>query len=349
VIFTDIHLQNFRSYIDESFDLGPFVNIVVGPNATGKTNLMEALMLCSIGKSYRGNSLFIRSGQEWARIDVHTTSNQLRTVKIEDKQPTTKRFVIEDKEFTRMPQSQLHPVVLFDPSSLDLVYGEPQTRRNFLDNLLGQLDIDYQGILNKYKRVISQRNRLLKKDKTDAELFAWDIQLVELATQIVQSRVGLLEKINKSLESIYSIIAGKNIPLRAQYVSKTALDNYGANILKGLANNLALDKLRGFTGLGPHRDDVDFVFESKQHFSLASRGESRSLILALKIIEMQLLEDISGQKPLLLLDDVFSELDGLRRKTLTNYLKDHQTVITTTDADIVAKNFSASVHHIAVG
>lgn len=101
-----------------------------------------------------------------------------------------------------------------------MVYGEPQTRRNFLDNLLGQLDIDYQGILNKYKRVISQRNRLLKKDKTDAELFAWDIQLVELATQIVQSRVGLLEKINKSLESIYSIIAGKNIPLRAQYVSK---------------------------------------------------------------------------------------------------------------------------------
>ncbi len=349
MIFTDIHLQNFRSYKDASFELGGGVNIVVGPNATGKTNLIEALMVVSVGKTYRSNQQMITSGLDWARIDAHTTDNQSRTVKIKGAEAPTKEFVVDDKNYRRLPQSKNQPIVLFEPNNLNLLHGEPSIRRSFIDNLLIQTDANYSLNINKYKRVVAQRNSLLKQGTTPTtQLFVWDVKFVELASAVVAQRNKLIEQINESLSDIYSIIAGTPTKVKIEYLSKTNTKNYTNSLMAGLQKNIELDSLRGFTGLGPHRDDIGFVFGDKNHSFLASRGETRSLVLALKIIELQLIEKETGQKPLLLLDDVFSELDGLRRKTLTNYLKDHQTIITTTDADIVMKNFSRSAHLIAL-
>ncbi len=351
MIFTDIRLQNFRSYTDESFELGPAVTIVVGPNAAGKTNLVEALMFAARGSTYRSNDMVIRTSADWARIDVHTTDNEVRTVKFT---PSTtsyqKDFTIEEKAYKRLPAAHKQPVVLFEPNDLFLLHGEPALRRKFVDTLLTQISEEYSTNLNKYKRVLAQRNALLKRgaNGADQQLFVWNVRLVELATQIVNSRIDLLAQINSSLSEIYGLIAGHPTELRAVYISKTDINNYASSLMKGLEKNLELDGLRGFTSLGPHRDDIGFDFGEKEHASQASRGEARSLILALKIIELRLIEEKSGKKPLLLLDDVFSELDGLRRKKLTNYLKDHQTIITTTDADIVMKNFSKAAHLIAI-
>lgn len=349
MLFTDIRLQNFRSYKDASFEIGPGVTIVVGPNAAGKTNLIEALMLAALGKTYKNDNGFARHDSKWARVDVHTSDNEVRTVKIKKDDTYQKEFVIEEKIYKRLPQSKQQPIVLFEPNDLMLIHGDPSGRRKFIDNILAQTSGNYRPTLNKYKRILAQRNALLKSlQRPDKQLFMWDIKLTEQAAELVRQRLDLVEQINKKLAQTYSIIAKTPTQLNAKYQSTVGTENYSANLLKNLEKSVEKDMARGFTGLGPHRDDLVFEFGDKQDVAQASRGETRSLVLSLKLIELGLLEEKRGVKPLLLLDDVFSELDGQRRKTLTNYLDKYQTVITTTDADVVIKNFLAKCHIIAL-
>lgn len=348
--FTDIRLQNFRSYGDSSFELGPGVTIVVGPNAAGKTNLIEALLITATGRSYRTDENLICDDKEWARIDVHTSENEVRSVKLQKElSKTNKEFIVEEKTYKRLPQSKKQPVVLFEPNDLMLLHGDPSGRRKYMDTVIGQMSDTYTANNNKYKRALAQRNALLKKlDRPDQQLFVWDVRLSEIGGQIVAERQAFINDANEQLAEIYSLIAQNKTDLKARYESKISTKNYANEMMKKLTQTSELDVARGFTGTGPHRDDLGFVFGDKHASSQASRGETRSLILALKTIELRLLEKQKGLKPLLLLDDVFSELDGLRRKALTNYLQDYQTVITTTDADVVLKNFSKKCLIIAL-
>ncbi len=350
MVFTDIRLQNYRSYKESSFELEGGVTIVVGPNGAGKSNLIEALLLTANNISYRGRDNIIRHGSSWARVDVHTKDNTTRTLKItsdqeKDKQQT--EFVIDEKSYTRLPSGQKQPAVLFEPNNLMLLHGEPQNRREYLDNLSNQINDTYNTALIRYKRALAQRNALLKNPHLDnSQLFVWNIRLSELAGTIVKQRMETIGLINAKLSQTYSKISGKNTELKAAY--KTSLDtrNYSAALLKKLEAQIELDRARGFTGAGPHREDF-FITLNKTPIELAaSRGETRTLLLALKIIELEILEEKTGKKPLLLLDDVFSELDGSRRKALTRFLKKYQTIITTTDADVVLKNFSQNCQTI---
>ena len=141
MIFTDLRLQQYRSYGDASFELGPGVNIVVGPNAAGKTNLLEAIMVGSVGKSYRARDVnLIQSGKDWARIDLHTSENILRTLKLETDPAgrIVKTFGIDDKQYKKLPQTLRQPVVLFEPNDLQLLESEPSLRRNYFDNVIEQ-------------------------------------------------------------------------------------------------------------------------------------------------------------------------------------------------------------------
>jgi DNA replication and repair protein RecF len=344
MIFTDIRLQNFRSYTDDSFEIGEGVTIIVGPNAAGKTNLIEALMLAATGSSFRGNEALIAHGEPWARIDVHTTENNVRTVKLRyDPERILKEFIIEEKSYKRLPPRQRQPVVLFEPNNLLLLHGEPAMRRNFMDDLAEQISDSYIKTRASYKRTLTQRNALLKQGhKQNNQLFAWNIRLSELASQIVTERLKLAARLNEKLNDVYESIAKSNTGLAVEYTSKINLDTYGSSLLKKLESAEELDYARGFTGDGPHRDDLKFVFSNQTASTQASRGEVRTLLLALKIIELELLEEHNHTRPLLLLDDVFSELDGARRKALTKLLSHYQTVITTTDADVVVKNFTTN-------
>jgi DNA replication and repair protein RecF len=161
-----------------------------------------------------------------------------------------------------------------------------------------------------------------------------------LGEQLVKERLRLIERINQHLPTTYGSIAGKKTSVKITYESSIDLDNYSTNLLKKLESSINLDTQRGFTGAGPHRDDFIIQLEDKPAILSASRGEIRTLLLSLKIIELKLLEEEQGGRPLLLLDDVFSELDGARRRSLTDFLKDYQTIITTTDADVIVKHFA---------
>lgn len=314
----------------------------MGPNAAGKTNLIEAIMLAATGATYRGGEALIAHEQPWARIDVHTADNTIRAVKIDGQlERPTKTFVIDEKPYKRLPNNQKQPIVLFEPNNLFLLHGEPTMRRAYMDDLLEQLVDGYSMLRANYKRTVAQRNALLKKGvHQNSQLFAWNIRLAELASQVIRERLYLVENINTRLSKIYSSIAKRDTQVTLVYKSKIGTENYATTLLKKLEADEDLDFARGFTGSGPHRDDIYFVFGERAASAQASRGEIRTLLLTLKIIELELLEEKNGVRPLLLLDDVFSELDGSRRKALTKLLDKYQTIITTTDADVIIKNFA---------
>jgi DNA replication and repair protein RecF len=340
----DIRLQHFLSYEDESFEFAPGVNIIVGPNASGKTNLLEAVLVACVGRSYRAkDSDLVEHDQPWARIDAQTDTGP-RIVKLETPEGILrlkKSVTVDGKPYLRLPLHKTQPVVLFEPNHLQLLHGSPELRREFLDNLLEQTIGGFGVLRRQYKRVLAQRNALLKQDHhvADQQLFAWNIRLSELGGQIAARRMDLINKINQRLRDLYQDLSTSKSQVLVSYVTSCEGANYSSQLLHKLEAGTSLDYQRGFTAYGPHRDDLDIKLNGYPASEAASRGEIRTLLLGLKIIEMQLVEEAHGQRPLLLLDDVFSELDGSRRKALTDYLSDHQTFITTTDADVVVQHF----------
>lgn len=341
---TDIRLQQYRSYTDSSYELGTGVTIVVGPNAVGKTNLLEAIMMVCVGKSYRAKDVdLICRGTEWARIDIHTDTNTTRTLKLQIDRfgRIQKTFEIDEKLYKKLPIQHQQPLVLFEPNNLQLIADEPSSRRSYLDDLLEQYVPEYDKFVNHYRRVLMQRNALLKKGpKVREQLFAWNLRLADLGEHIVAQRAGLIENINKELSDIYTLISKQDKSVQVVYQSKIPVSNYSTHLLKKLEADIDIDFARGFTGNGPHRDDFTIYFSDQPALLSASRGEIRTIILGLKVIELKILQAERGIKPILLLDDVFSELDGSRRKTITQFLSNYQTIITTTDADVIIKNFS---------
>lgn len=339
----NIRLQNFRSYIDESFEVDPGVNIIVGPNASGKTNILEAILVSCLGSSYRARDIeLVRFEAPWSRIDVRTEQG-VRTVKLitAPNDSVKKEFTIQDQSFKRLSLQKTIPVVLFEPNHLQLMTGSPDLRREFLDDLLEQLVGGYATTRRQYRRALAQRNRLLKLERSQVgtQLFAWNIRLSQLAAEVVKHRLALLERLSEGIEALYQDLSNTKATVSLTYTSNCDQKQYGSDMLHKLESHTEQDFIRGFTAYGPHRDDMSITLRSKSLAEAASRGETRTMLLALKIQEMKLIEDTRLQKPLLLLDDVFGELDGTRRRALTEVLKNYQTFITTTDADVVVEHF----------
>lgn len=346
-MITDLRLQSFRSYQDDSFEFEPGVNIIVGPNASGKTNLLEALQFVGLGSSYKARDIeTIRHTKPWARLHGHGPTGP-RTVKIEKTEGSTKKsFEISGNFYKRLSIQKTLPVVLFEPEHLRLLTGSPERRREFMDDILSQITPEFSSLRRQYKRALAQRNALLKNRGNKDQLFVWNVRLSELGGTIAQHRINLVKRINQNLQNIYRNLSDSKVKVEAAYASSCGLKQYGSSMLKKLENNSELDFERGFTAYGPHRDDLLITLDDHQASEVGSRGEIRTLLLSLKLVELNLIEEVRGQKPILLLDDVFSELDGARRRALTEYLSGHQTFITTTDADIVVQHFLDNCHII---
>lgn len=340
--YSGVELKNFRSYSEYSFELEPGVNIVVGPNASGKTNLLEALYVLSRGKSFRVRDRdLIKYGKNWLRI-IGRHGTNTRTIKIktgtQDKRPE-KTIEINKTTKKRLLTDDILPVALFEPSHLRLLTGSPKRRREFLDQIIIQTQPDYSQTIRKYERSLKQRNALLKRGGfVGDELFVWNIKLAELGSQINRRRNQLIRALNRKASGIYSEIAKQKTAVRFIYHNSIEAKDYATTLIRRL-NQPENDLRYGFTRVGPHREDFLVKINSKPSQQTASRGETRTLVLSAKIIEIKLLEKQTGKKPLLLFDDVFSELDGARRNALAKYLSDYQTIITTTDADAVVKHF----------
>jgi DNA replication and repair protein RecF len=346
----DIHLQNFRSYNDESFEFTPSVNIIVGPNASGKTNLLEAILLVSKGSSYRAKDIeLVQFDKPWARVEVHTGSGDSRIAQVKpESERADKQFRINDQPFKRLSLPKTLPVVLFEPNHLQLLTSGPELRRQFMDDLLEQTQLGFASVRRQYKRALAQRNALLKhgRAKAETQLFAWNVRLSELGSQVVMARLQLIADMSAQIDTLYKKLSGSKESIKLGYSSNVSAENYASDLIKKLEAHEAADFERGFTAYGPHRDDLQIFIDEHPAQGSASRGETRTLLLVLKVLEAQLLEQARGAKPLLLLDDVFSELDGARRQALTRFLRGYQTFITTTDADVVIQHFTETTNII---
>lgn len=340
----DVRLQNFRSYQEAAYEFNDGVNIVVGPNASGKTNLLESILVLLTGNSYRvqTDSELVQFGADWARIDGTTIIGD-RTVKIErlDEARTAKTYVVGEKPFKRLTANHTEPVVVFEPEHMLLLTSRPQLRRSYMDTLLSRTVPGYDRFLAHYKRALTQRNTLLKQGHkaVAGQGFIWSVRLSELGGYVATERFKLIDDMVALASDTYSRLAGKTSEVSFIYKTPFAADVYGSQLMKALEQNIDKDIMRGFTSYGPHREDLTVLLNGKLASETASRGETRTLLLTLKILELQLLEKAAGTKPLLLLDDVFSELDGARRRALATSLQGYQTFITTTDADVVVHHF----------
>ncbi len=348
-MISSIRLQHFRSYADASFEFEAGVNIIVGPNGSGKTNLLEAILAICSGGSYRARDIdLIQFGKAWARLDGQFEKHRRILKLVVDASTVQKTFDVDDKPYKRLSLERTVPVVLFEPNHLQLITRGPSQRRDYFDDILQRTQPGFKNLSTRYHRTLAQRNSLLKQNRARAagQLFAWDVRLAQLGAQIVQARLQLIDDINASISKVYSAIASQKSKARLIYQTPINTANYSSRLLSKLEASAEADFGRGFTGHGPHREDIAIYLNDQPASTTASRGEMRSLLLALKIFELKLLENVRGQKPLFLLDDVFSELDGARRKHLVGHLKGYQTIITTTDAEAVLEYFATGNHRL---
>lgn len=347
-MINSIKVQKFRSYKNEAFEFDEGINIIVGPNAIGKTNLIEALIFVLKGSSFRAKDIdLIKDGEESLRIEANNDGQERIVVVSRQEEKSTKTFKINDKEYRRIGKNQAQPMVIFEPNHLNLFILNKEYRRKFLDELVIEIEPDHSRIIKQYYRALIQRNSLLKKGQTK-NLFPWNLRLSQLSGQIIKNRTSLLKEINPRAQAIYQKLADSNQQMQLKYISDIDLNNYETKFLEYLEKNFIYDQQAGFTQKGIHREDFTAEIDGKNSLKKASRGEQRSIVIALKVAEKLILEDRQDKKVIFVLDDVFSELDGQRRKFLLEEIKNNQSFITTTDADMVVNHLSGNFKIIAL-
>lgn len=336
----EIRVKNVRSYELYSTILDPHVTLILGRNGTGKTTLLEGLYYLMQGTSFRGRDrdmiAYDATTADIVTVDESGTERRAR-IAVDTDDKVKKTFFLDSRQALRMPVKSRLPVVLFEPDELRLLTSSPQRRRQFFDDILCRLHPAYATALSRYSRVLLQRNELLKRQQDidpamwDAHLFAWDVNFVELAGTIVRLRRDFVASSNERLSRLYSSMAGGPHEITAEYVTSTPQDNYSQALLAQLESRRHSDAARGFTSVGPHRDDITVSLDAHAASEVASRGEMRTIMLAYKLLEVELQKEAYGTDPLILMDDVFSELDSVRERHLMHALEPYQTIITATD------------------
>lgn len=340
MIIREIRVSNVRPYGLFSARLSSGVTLILGRNGTGKTTLLESLYYLLQGTSFKGRDRdMVALGQTKSHFllidDAGTERRAQLEITFDDK--IKKVFTIEQRSTARLPAKYRAPVILFEPDELRLLSSSPQRRRQFFDGILSRLHPQYATALSRFQRVVLQRNELLKHQADtsaatwDAHLFAWDIKFTELADIIVQYRRKFITTSNEHLSRLYSSMAGSGHEVTVEYQSSLPAANYAQNLLEQLEQRRHTDAMRGFTSLGPHRDDFLVNLDNHPASETASRGEMRTIMLAYKLLEVELQQQAYGTNPIILMDDVFSELDSAREQQLMRALKNYQTIITATD------------------
>lgn len=341
-----IHLRQFRNYKEQQVDFTAAKTILVGNNAQGKSNLLEAVELLATLRSHRmgRDRDLIQDGEVASQINATLQ----RQTGISDLTLTLRRngrrSVALNSENLRRQMDFLGVLnaVQFSSLDLELVRGGPENRRNWLDTLLIQLEPIYAHILQQYNQVLRQRNAFLKQNQDsalstqDSELALWDAQLATTGTRVIRRRDRALQRLAPIAKAWHASISGSTEILQINYVPSVALEqNHPEQIQQAFLEKIqlrAIAELRqGTTLVGPHRDEVELTINQTPARQYGSQGQQRTLVLALKLAELQLIEEVVGEPPLLLLDDVLAELDPSRQNQLLDTIQDRfQTLITTT-------------------
>lgn len=330
MIIKSIKLTNFRNHTNYYLECDEETSLILGENGWGKTSILEAIYILTRGKSFRASDQeIIKSGTDFYRIELKYSNGESRVATYDNK---AKTFHIQDKKTRRLPRKNKYPVVLFLPSDLNLISHAPGRRRDYFDRVFGEFNDKYTTSLQKYEKALKQRNELLKNDfLTKDALFSWNIILSKYGTDIFNQRQAYIKVINTKLTSTYRSIAENNDEIEIIYKSDIK-NSSEQDYLNKLEADFEKDSYVGHTTFGIHRDDYLFEFNHKPADGSASRGETRSIILAIKFIEADLIYQKLGQKPIILLDDVFSELDETRRHCLIKNFKDNQVIITSIES-----------------
>jgi len=333
MVINHVKLQHFRSYKTYRLTLDPKLTIIVGKNGVGKTNLLEALYVALHGTSFRAaDSELVQHGAQWWRVQVEVDETE-REVRFETVKRPAKQLIEGDTR-KRFSYKNRLPVVLFEPQDLLFISGSPSRRRDTLDHMIGLLAPVYKQTLGRYERALLQRNNLLKQridhESLKDQLFVWDVMLSETSQVIIEHREKFFDDINHLLPTLYAKIAGVEHAVSIEYHTSLPKKPSSTQIISLLHSRLSHDTQRGTTSVGPHRDDMYFTLSGVDAKTSASRGESRSLVLSLKLAYASLLRDVYETEPVVLLDDVFSELDTDRQHNLLSLLGSNQTIITDT-------------------
>lgn len=346
VAIKNLSAQNIRSHDNFEVGLSPTITVITGNNGSGKTSLIEALYIALQGSSFKGSDNdILRHDTSWWRIKVDFDDETKRIITFNPElNNKKKKFTVDNKDIYRLAPKYRYPVVLFEPDDLRLLHGSPSRRRQFIDRFISQLDPTYLNSLHKYERALRQRNNLLKKQFIQKdEVFAWDIILSEHGAYVIEKRIAFIEQLNSKLNEAYNKIAKSKDNIAVHY-SHTYIGDIKQKLLNDLNLHQDRDSIVGFTSTGPHRHDVIFRFNDSPALSVASRGEVRSIVLALKFLEVDIIRKITGQNPIILLDDVFSELDDTRQKSLLS--AETQIVITSTK---LPSNIKLDIKNIKLG
>lgn len=344
MIIESIELKNYRNYDTLHIQFSPGTNILYGNNAQGKTNLLEAIYVCCASKSHRGSKdrelirfheeeshikLNLRRENVPYRIDMHLKKNKARGIAINGVpiRRTSELFGIVN-------------VVFFSPEDLNLIKNGPSERRKFIDLELCQLNKMYVHSLVSYNRILMQRNRLLKdlvfKPEYEETLDIWDLQLVQYGREIIRSRESFINQLNELIGKIHRKLSGDKENIRIVYDPCSSFNNLEQDI----ARSRFSDKKQKTTLVGPHRDDIGFYIDDIDIRRFGSQGQQRTAALSLKLAEIELVKKLIKDYPILLLDDVLSELDGERQNHLLSAINKIQTMITCTGLeDFVSNRF----------
>ena len=337
-----LKLKNYRNYDLLELDFDPSTNILYGDNAQGKTNILESIYMCGTTKSHRGTKDrdMIRFGQEEAHIeavidkkgvpfeiDIHLKNNSPKGVAI-NKMPIRRAIELFG----------IVNIVFFSPEDLNIIKNGPSERRKFIDLELSQLDKVYLSDLSNYNRIVNQRNKLLKDvyDRKDLmeTLDIWDLQLVNYGKKIIDRRNQFIVELNEIVGKVHEQLTGGKEHLQIYYEPSVSSMDFETNLIKNREKDIKMKS----TSVGPHRDDICFMADGLDIRKFGSQGQQRTAALSLKLSEIEIVKKVINDTPILLLDDVLSELDKHRQNYLLDSISDIQTLITCTGLDDFVNN-----------
>lgn len=358
----NLKLKDYRNYKSLDLDFSKNINIIFGDNAQGKTNILEAIFLCASGKSHRTQKFFelIRMGEEKNNIELNLSKNE-NNIKINmqfDKHEK-RNLSINDIKIKKIGNLMGNLIaVFFSPDELKIIKGSPTERRRFLDITISQFKPRYFYALQQYNKVITQRNILLKElfEKRDLidTLDVWDIQLASIGSYIIKSRIDFIKQLNSMANKKHVLLTDNIEDLKIDYepsfpiqldLSKDEIEKDFYSKLKSYRNT---DIKRGLTTVGPQRDDFLVTINNKDLKLYGSQGQQRTAVLSMKLAKIDIIYQDTGMYPILLLDDVFSELDSKRQKCLLEVLENVQTFITCTSENINILSLCKNIKFIKV-
>ena len=337
MIIKSLELKDFRNYETLAINFGPGTNILYGDNAQCKTNILEAIYLAATTKSHRGtrDGDIIRFGSEEGHIRIMLFKNDVDTkLDIHLRKAKTKGIAIDGKKIKKAAELLgLLNVVFFSPEDLNIIKNGPGERRRFTDMELCQLDDFYLYNLNNYNKIVNQRNTLLKdvyfNPSLKETIEIWDSQLVSYGSKVIERRKSFTDQLNEVIGPVHEKLSGGRESLRIIYDPNVEIEDYE----RELSSSTERDIKSKMTNVGPHRDDFIFMVGDLDIRKFGSQGQQRTAALSLKLAEIEIVKRLINDTPILLLDDVLSELDSGRQQFLLESIGDVQTIITCTGVE----------------